>query len=132
MNIAAYYNVYGLLGPEALRIEPFPSKLNPIDRPVYNGLYDEFQPKKVRGRVYFLRDPVTKDVKIGWSGRPTGRRVRDLQTGNPRVLEVITSLSGTKSDEQELQRRFKAYKVEGTKEWFRPAPALLGFIGEIR
>lgn len=99
--------------------------------------------------VYFLRDPVAGEIKIG--SAPSGRlanRVRDLQAGNPRQLSVVarcvleqlgSDARDTLSNRSLIQRaefrlhsRFSTDRVRDDGEWFRPSAHLLAFIEELR
>lgn len=78
--------------------------------------------------IYFLQDSLTCDIKIGFAGSSAEARQKALQTGNPRVLVLIGTISGDMDREDELHERFKASR--GIGEWFRPTPDLLLFIIE--
>jgi hypothetical protein len=77
------------------------------------------------GCVYFIREADGGRFKIGHSKDPRGRRSA-LQTGNPRVLQVVATLPGGARAERALHRRFG--RLLETGEWFRPSPDLLGFV----
>lgn len=61
-------------------------------------------------------------VKIGYSTNPWAR-VAELQTGNPRKLELHALKSGTLEDEADIHRRYIQQNV--LLEWFRPTKELL-------
>jgi hypothetical protein len=87
--------------------------------------------------IYFIRNTVSKNVKIGRSDRPESR-IRTFQTANHDPLEIVGSIPGGAAEEAALHRRFEDYRIQG--EWFRgdselyhaidrilnPAPKLLG------
>lgn len=64
--------------------------------------------------IYLIK---AKDkCKIGFSKHPE-KRLKQLQTGNPEVLEIAGVIKGTISDEKQLHNKFKKYKID--REWFR-------------
>lgn len=65
-------------------------------------------------------------VKIGYSVKPEAR-VGELQTGNPRVLQLLASMPGTLEDERRIHSDFIDDNLVG--EWFQPSEALLGEFG---
>ncbi len=68
-----------------------------------------------KGLVYVIEDGL--GVKIGYTVGPAASRVADLQTGNPRLISVIATISGA-SDivELHLHNQFAKWNVRG--EWF--------------
>ena len=68
-----------------------------------------------QGFVYIVEDGLA--VKIGYTAGPAASRVDDLQTGNPRLISVIATISGA-SDivELHLHHEFAKWNVRG--EWF--------------
>lgn len=77
-----------------------------------------------QGYVYCFRETEGPEryVKIGYSTNPK-KRIAEIQTGNPRVLEIVGFFEGTEEDERKLHARFS--HSNKLQEWFRPAPALL-------
>ena len=67
--------------------------------------------------IYFIKDSVTQEIKIGYSKRPINR-VGDLQTGNPRKLILLGHVTGKKTDEGTFHGRFAQHRLEGG-EWFK-------------
>lgn len=78
------------------------------------------------GYVYFVREQ-DGPVKIGWTAKDPELRLRSMQTGNPRRLELLGTVRGTLATEAILHDRFSRYHLVG--EWFDPAPELLSYIG---
>ncbi|KAI4186855.1 MAG: hypothetical protein L6R41_003204 [Letrouitia leprolyta] len=74
-----------------------------------------------RGFVYLIHMTGTTYYKIGMSLDPE-IRLRTLQTGNPYVLNIVTtrSVSDMRSAESELHRRYDAQRVLNlnAREWF--------------
>jgi len=78
------------------------------------------------GWIYVLLNPVTTNVKIGFSTNPD-ERIKTLQTGNDTWLVELGRFAGTMEDEFELHNRFERYRIyhedpDGElhrSEWFR-------------
>lgn len=69
-------------------------------------------------RVYFAQAVGTSSWKIGCSQNPP-KRAQGLQTGNPKVLNVVRSIPGDKTLERQIHRYLKHYQIQGmTREWF--------------
>jgi hypothetical protein len=82
------------------------------------------QRKDVQGYVYCFRETegAERYVKVGYSVNPE-KRIAEVQTGNPRILEIVGYFPGTEEDERALHKQFgPSNKLQ---EWFRPTPALL-------
>lgn len=74
--------------------------------------------------IYFLQDPTTLEIKIGYTGDETADgRLSKLQTGNPRDLVLLATMPGDRKVDAALKQRFSPHCVRG--EWFLPAPELL-------
>lgn len=54
--------------------------------------------------------------KIGFTAGSVGKRLRQLQTGNPTALRIEMTLTGTARDEQRLHALFSDKRTVG--EWF--------------
>jgi hypothetical protein len=84
--------------------------------------------------VYFVRDGDL--VKIGFTTKPVlgaRGRLRELQCGNPRPLELLTQMNGPRLYETSLHDRFRAHRVAGAaREWFYLAPEIQNFIDEVK
>ena len=79
--------------------------------------------------VYFISDGLT--AKIGFTDRPVVDRLRELQTGNPRPLEIVGVIeSGSMATESAIHRNWQADSVQG--EWFKDSPALRDRFARIR
>jgi T5orf172 domain len=75
--------------------------------------------------IYFVREGTDGHIKIGYAAS-VRKRLRTIQTGNPRPLTVLASVQGGYRHERFLQRRFKHLRIRG--EWFRPDSELLHYI----
>ncbi len=79
-----------------------------------------------KGYVYCILEDAPggamRYVKIGYSTNPWAR-VAELQTGNPRKLNLHALKEGTLEDEAAIHRRHIHKNV--LQEWFRPDKALL-------
>ena len=77
--------------------------------------------------IYFLQDPTTLEIKIGYSGKDEpDERIGKLQTGNPRELVLLLTHPGDRSFERILHKQFAFLHVQG--EWFKPGPELLSYM----
>lgn len=63
--------------------------------------------------VYFIRSG--NFVKIGKANNPH-KRLRQLQTGSPRKLELASVIPGGKSEEKRLHAKYSHLRANG--EWF--------------
>ena len=76
-----------------------------------------------QGYVYCIQEVLDNTyVKIGYSVNPEAR-VGELQTGNPRVLELFASMPGTLEDERRIHAKYIKDNIVG--EWFHTSAALL-------
>lgn len=64
--------------------------------------------------IYFITAG-NKHVKIGYSANPE-KRLKELQTGNPLKLKLVTTIPGSYETEKALHLYFTRNKREG--EWF--------------
>jgi hypothetical protein len=80
--------------------------------------------------VYFIR-PVGHEgpVKIGCSATPL-RRLSQLMSWSPYVLEVAATVPGDRELEQNIHRCFG--DLESHREWFRPHPRLTTLITKLQ
>lgn len=80
--------------------------------------------------VYFIQDGRKGAVKIGMTVDPE-KRLRDLQTGNPRTLRIRHVIPGDRSTEKALHARFEPARIRG--EWFgrEYLPIILAFASGI-
>lgn len=78
------------------------------------------------GLVYFIQAEATKFVKIGWtSGDPLGR-LSSFSTASGSPLKLLAQTVGDKKLERALHKLFGVHRQY--REWFSPAPELMGFI----
>lgn len=75
--------------------------------------------------VYFVRNMVTGNIKIGVTDDPE-KRFSELQTGNDCPLELLHFMPGDTKLEQSLHARFSGLRIRG--EWFYDGNELLDFI----
>ena len=67
--------------------------------------------------VYFIEEEGTNRVKIGYSSDP-GRRLRTMQTGNSRRLNLLFTIPGDAGVEKRFHDRYKHAQVRHSSEWF--------------
>ena len=75
--------------------------------------------------MYFVRNPATGDIKIGYSVSPASR-LSQLQTAHAERLHILATVPGSTSLEASLHRRFAAHSRNG--EWFRGDAEIYEFI----
>lgn len=63
--------------------------------------------------VYFIRSG--NFIKIGKANNPHGR-LRQLQTGSPRKLELVSVVPGGRNEEKRLHAKYSHLRANG--EWF--------------
>jgi hypothetical protein len=74
------------------------------------------------GSVYFILNPATGALKVGWSESPEDR-LRTLQTASPDRLTLLGSVEGDLADEATMHEALAEYRLEG--EWFRATQDVL-------
>jgi hypothetical protein len=67
------------------------------------------------GSVYFLLEPVSKRVKIGWTMH-LRRRIRALQLLSPIPVTLLGSVPGRRMHERHIHLHLKEHRLQG--EWF--------------
>jgi hypothetical protein len=82
---------------------------------------------RVSDKTYFIR--CEDYVKIGIAV-DVMKRMRDLQSANPKRLELLAVVEGCHKFERSLHRRFA--DLRHSDEWFRLGPELSEYIEEIR
>lgn len=68
--------------------------------------------------VYVIRPKGDTPIKIGWTAKDVRRRMADLQTGNPRPLELLYIVPGDYGLEWNLHKLYWRDRKVG--EWFEP------------
>jgi len=81
------------------------------------------------GFVYFIRAEGTGSIKIGFSTNHPSIRLKELQTGSPSKLELLTFYEGSQKDENKLHHEFA--EDRGNGEWFEESPRLKERIKEL-
>lgn len=74
------------------------------------------------GTIYMIRMDQDGPVKIGFTAHHPEKRLRQLQTGNPRKLCVVECFGGTVEGEGLFHKAFQSQRLEG--EWFTWSEAL--------
>jgi len=81
------------------------------------------------GFVYFIRAEGTGSIKIGFSTNHPSIRLKELQTGSPSKLELVSFYEGSQIEENELHHEFA--EERGNGEWFEESPRLKAKIKEL-
>jgi len=79
--------------------------------------------------IYFIQSENDGAIKIGIT-KDIKKRLKALQTSNPYKLNLLYSINGGKSLEDNLHNKFKQYRLNG--EWFEPAQEILDYIEELK
>jgi len=74
--------------------------------------------------IYLIVCYKTNTCKIGCSDSPEVRLI-EIQIGNPFLLELLTTIEGTVTDEKIIHSLFKEYRLSG--EWFRYCDEIRSF-----
>lgn len=78
--------------------------------------------------IYFIHDPKTDQVKIGYSDNPD-RRLKQFQTANGSPLVMLAVIPGLITEERRLHDQFSEYREKG--EWFRYEGSLEVYIDSL-
>jgi hypothetical protein len=78
--------------------------------------------------IYFIRDSVTGNIKLGHSKSP-GKRLSGLQTSTAHALILLAVIDGGPDEERRLHRDFAAERLRG--EWFRPDGRLGEYVASL-
>lgn len=114
-DVAEFWRGHALLV-EALNENTLTSKGPPAAE--VNRVQEPDLSTPAAGVVYFIEALGTGRLKIGWTRRPVGARLRQLQTAMPFELVVRATIPGTMMDERALHRRFASLRALATAEWF--------------
>ena len=80
-----------------------------------------------RGVVYFLKNGVRGQVKIGFTEGLKGR-LSSLQGATPEAVTVIGTIPGTRKTEMRMHKKFGAQRINPRREWFRIEGELAAFL----
>lgn len=124
--------VAGLLDPCAchrLRVHDWPDHADQTVQRVLAKRGAGFLPcydKVEQGYLYCIVQGKAGPAKLGWAKDPRAR-CAELQIGNPETLVLAGVLSGSRSDEAEVQNRFGSQRIAG--EWFELTDEILTTFG---
>ena len=77
------------------------------------------------GHVYFLQDPQTTHIKIGFSSN-YAKRTASISSARATGGVLLAKVPGIMATEKAIQQAFSKYRVRG--EWFRCSNELANFI----
>ena len=82
--------------------------------------------------VYFIKEKDSSEfIKIGFTDRTVDDRVKELQTGNPRELELEALIEeGDLQTENRIHNRFSDLRKIG--EWFHFREPLVAFVNDVK
>jgi hypothetical protein len=96
-------------------------------KPAQAALARYKEDRKQAGFIYFLTAAHPDyPIKIGFTQRLSGLRLRAIQTSCPYALEFLARMRGVQRQERELHERFDHLRLRG--EWFSRSPELLAYI----
>lgn len=78
--------------------------------------------------IYFIYDPGSNCIKVGYSKNSPKNRLDSLQCGNPNKLVLIGWFDGTQDDELYIHKKLSEYKCEGGSEWFYANYIVIDFV----
>jgi hypothetical protein len=78
-----------------------------------------YQSARCAVTVYFIEMEQTGFIKIGYTATYPGRRMAQLQTGQPYKLKLLGCIAGEKKDEKSLHKELSRFRGNG--EWFVPS-----------
>lgn len=76
------------------------------------------------GFVYLMQQGVDGPYKIGFTQNNPVRRIKQLQTGNPEKIRLVSQFAASVAVEAYLHGKFSDLRLQG--EWFKPDSAILG------
>lgn len=76
------------------------------------------------GFVYLMQQGEDGPYKIGFTQHDPLRRIKQLQTGNPAPIRLVSKFSASVAVEAYLHGKFSDLRLQG--EWFKPDAAILG------
>lgn len=77
--------------------------------------------------VYFIQEGDDGPIKIGHAKHPADR-IRALQIGNPRALNLLAAFPGYVRDEIALHKQLAPHNIRS--EWFTPCPEVLAEVAK--
>ncbi|HCJ55268.1 MULTISPECIES: GIY-YIG nuclease family protein [Glutamicibacter] len=64
-------------------------------------------------------------LKIGYTSRSVEYRIKELQTGSPRDIRLVSLLPGADANvERELHKKFAHLRIRNNGEWFSASPMI--------
>ncbi|MDD3814370.1 MAG: GIY-YIG nuclease family protein [Desulfocapsaceae bacterium] len=79
--------------------------------------------------IYFIQENTNGPIKVG-TCVALDQRINQLQTGNPRLLQVIKTIPGHTAREAQIRKDLKQFHIRG--EWFRAESDVLEYINELQ
>lgn len=76
--------------------------------------------------VYFIQADESGPIKIGFTSDDPKKRLAQLQTGNPSVLKLLGSITGTTAIERKFHLDLSEWRLQG--EWFQSHPTVLAAV----
>lgn len=70
--------------------------------------------------IYFIQQSGSNMVKIGYTSNSGEKRLGELQTGNPNILELIACVGGSRETERLLHSLLQTHHIRG--EWYSLTP----------
>jgi len=79
--------------------------------------------------IYYLYDPETDLLKVGWTGRDVESRIAEHESKVGRRLNLVAAHPGDRRDETRIKRRLADYRAH-SPEWFHAGcRAVQSFVG---
>lgn len=91
-----------------------------------DNFYTNFYAYKYDDWLYFIEEPLTKHIKIGWA-KNLNERIKCLQIGCPTKLRLLWALKiKDKTIERKVHKELKNSRATG--EWFLPTDEVYEFL----
>lgn len=87
------------------------------------------RPLKQGGFIYFLLAEKYDAVKIGFTRKCVGARLKECATWCPYDYDVLKIIKGTMAQERNFHKRFGQLRIRG--EWFQYSEDLKTFIDKL-
>lgn len=93
------------------------------------SIIEDVQIEARRDVVYFVQNPSSRKIKIGFSCN-FKQRMKALECGAGEALEVLLLIDGGYDLERDLHLKFSNHRIKG--EWFHPTQEIIDYISKLK